>query len=259
MTAILSLLLVVTLSILVTRVAAVALRHTGLARQTARFQARSAFSGAGFTTNESEKVVNHPVRRRIVLTLMLLGNAGIVTAVSSLILAFVAQGENGIPLAYKIGLLVTGLVVLWAVATSQWVDRLLSRLVDRALKRFTRLDVSDYEGLLHLAGDYRIVEVQVEDGGWLDNRPLAELRPDQEGVLVLGVLTEDGEWLGAPAGSVRPQSGDTLIVYGRAKAIRDLTERRAGDERAHQDAIAEQERVAEQERRKTGKAGASPG
>ena len=64
MTAILSLLLVVTLSILVTRIAAVALRHTGLARQTARFQARSAFSGAGFTTSESEKVVNHPVRRR---------------------------------------------------------------------------------------------------------------------------------------------------------------------------------------------------
>ena len=52
MTAILSLLLVVTLSILVTRIAAVALRHTGLARQTARFQARSAFSGAGFTTSE---------------------------------------------------------------------------------------------------------------------------------------------------------------------------------------------------------------
>ena len=249
MTAILSLLLVVSLSILVTRIAAVALRHTGLARQTARFQARSAFSGAGFTTSESEKVVNHPVRRRIVLTLMLLGNAGIVTAVSSLILAFVAGGDAGMALSYKIGLLVAGLVLLWALATSNWVDRLLSRLVDRALQRFTHLDVGDYEGLLHLAGDYRIVEVQVEAGGWLEDRPLGDLRPGDEGVLVLGVVTTDGEWLGTPAADIRPRQGDTLIVYGRTSAIRNLTQRRAGDQRAHRDAVAEQARIAEQERR----------
>jgi len=47
------------------------------------------FTGVGFTTSESEKVVSHPVRRRILLMLMLLGNAGIVTAVSSLIVSFV--------------------------------------------------------------------------------------------------------------------------------------------------------------------------
>lgn len=88
MAPILSLLLVVSISILITRVATVALTHTGLSREAARFQARSAFTGVGFTTQESEKVVNHPVRRRVVLGLMLVGNAGIVTAVSSLILTF---------------------------------------------------------------------------------------------------------------------------------------------------------------------------
>lgn len=250
MTAILSLLLVVTLSIVVTRIAAVALRHTGLARQTARFQARSAFSGAGFTTSESEKVVNHPVRRRIVLTLMLLGNAGIVTAVSSLILAFVADGDGDtLGLTYKIVLLVAGLVTLWAVASSQWVDRLLSRVVDRALSRFTSLDVKDYEGLLHLAGDYRIAEVPVEPGGWLEGRALRQLRPADEGILVLGILTGDGEWLGTPAGDSHADGGDTLVVYGRTQAIRGLTERRAGDEPGHRAAVADQDRVAARERR----------
>lgn len=248
MTAILSLLLVVTLSILITRIAAVSLRHTGLARQTARFQARSAFSGAGFTTSESEKVVNHPVRWRIVLTLMLLGNAGLVTAVSSLILAFVAKGDDGLPLTYKVLLLIGGLALLWAFATSYWVDRLLSRMVDWALKRFTRLDVSDYEGLLHLAGDYRIVEVPVQLGDWLDDRPLRELRPADEGVLVLGILSRDGDWMGTPGGDTRPEDGDTLVVYGRTHAIRQLTERRAGDVQDHQRAVADQARVTEQER-----------
>ncbi|EGV30815.1 TrkA-C domain protein [Thiorhodococcus drewsii AZ1] len=250
MTAILSLLLVVTLSILVTRIAAIALRHTGLARQSARFQARSAFSGAGFTTAESEQVVNHPVRRRIVLTLMLLGNAGIVTAVSSLMLAFVGGGNaEGMALWIKVVLLVTGLVLLWAFASSQWVDRLLSRIVDRALSRFTRLDVSDYEGLLHLAGDYKIVELAVEDGSWLDGQPLRALRPAEEGVMVLGIAKPNGEWLGTPGGDTVARSGDRLIVYGRTEAIRELEERRAGDDRAHAEAVDEQRRVAEAERR----------
>jgi Trk-type K+ transport system membrane component len=82
------------MSILITRVATIALTHTGLTKASAKFQARSAFSGAGFTTSESEMVVNHPVRRKIVMLLILLGNAGLVTAVSSLILTFVRQGDS---------------------------------------------------------------------------------------------------------------------------------------------------------------------
>lgn len=62
MTAVVSLLVVLTVSLLVTRIATVALTATGLSRETARFQARSAFSGSGFTTSESEAVVRHPVR-----------------------------------------------------------------------------------------------------------------------------------------------------------------------------------------------------
>ena len=64
MLALISLFVVVLASLLVTRVAAVMLTLTGLSAQSARFQARSAFSGAGFTTSESEAITNHPVRRR---------------------------------------------------------------------------------------------------------------------------------------------------------------------------------------------------
>ena len=91
MLSIVSLLLVIFLSILITRIGTIALTHTGLTRQSAKFQARSTFSGAGFTTSESEMVVNHPVRRKIVMILILIGNAGIVAAMSSLILTFVPR------------------------------------------------------------------------------------------------------------------------------------------------------------------------
>ena len=80
MIGVVSLLVVVCLALVITRVAMVALRATGLSHDVARFQARSALSGGGFTTNEAEAVVNHPVRRQTVLSLMLLSSAGVVTA-----------------------------------------------------------------------------------------------------------------------------------------------------------------------------------
>jgi len=55
--ALVSLLLAVTLSLLIMRIAAEALILTGLSRQTAEFQAHSAITGSGFTTSESEDVV----------------------------------------------------------------------------------------------------------------------------------------------------------------------------------------------------------
>lgn len=70
MTAIVSLLLILVLSVLLTRIATVIRVHTGLSREMARFQARSAFSGADFTTSESEKIVNHPLRRKVVSMLI---------------------------------------------------------------------------------------------------------------------------------------------------------------------------------------------
>lgn len=41
------------LSLLITRIATNALSVTGLSRETARFQARSAFTGVGFTTGRT--------------------------------------------------------------------------------------------------------------------------------------------------------------------------------------------------------------
>jgi hypothetical protein len=67
--AIFSVLLIIALPILVTRIAAVALVHTGLSRDAARFQARSALTGVGYTTTEAERVTCHPVRRRVAMTL----------------------------------------------------------------------------------------------------------------------------------------------------------------------------------------------
>ena len=228
MLAILSLLCILTLSIVVTRIATIALTLTGLSRESARFQARSAFTGVGFTTSESERVVQHPVRRRILLWLMLLGSAGVVTVLASILLAFLDEAY-GTALWIRGATLVGGLVGLIAIANSARVDRWLTRTIMRALQRFTDLDVRDYAGLLHLAGDYTISEIHVgADAGWLSQRDLASLRMREEGVLCLGIQRAGGEYLGAPHGETTVHPGDTLILYGRASVLQDIATREKG-------------------------------
>ncbi len=228
MTAILSLLVVIIVSILVVRVATVALVLTGLSAPLARFQARSAFTGAGFTTSESEQVVNHPVRRRIIMLLMLLGNAGIVTAVSSLMLSMLgteAEASRYDNLGFRLTFLAAGLAVLWMIASSQWVDRLLGRIIRTLLLKYTRLELRDYAGLLHLSGGYVVAELKVTEEDWMSGRSLAELRLMDEGILILGIERIHGGYCGAPRGDTLVEPDDTLLLYGQSDTINNLDRR----------------------------------
>ena len=94
MAAVFTVLLVLAMSLVVVRVATVALTLTGLSKDLAEFQALSAFTRSGFTTKESEEIVNDPVRRRIIMFLMLAGNAGVVIAVASLLASFLQTGND---------------------------------------------------------------------------------------------------------------------------------------------------------------------
>ncbi|GAB6060975.1 TrkA C-terminal domain-containing protein [Desulfonatronum parangueonense] len=251
MIAIVSLLIVIFLSLLFTRIASIALTHTGMTRASARFQARSAFSGAGFTTAESESVVNHPVRRKIVMMLILAGNAGIVAAISTLILTFVQEGDAA-SLTLRIVSLVTGIVLLWALATSRWVDHLLARAVTKLLKKYTALDVTDYADLLQLTGDYRLAELRIEKGDWIEGKKLAEARLREEGINVLGIKKPDGTYIGVIGGDDSIEEGDSLVIYGRIQAIKDIDQRRKGrqGEIKHQQAVQEQEKIVGEEKEK---------
>ena len=65
--------------IIIVRAGAIALMLTGINSEKAHFQALSAFTGTGFTTNESERTVNNKIRRRIISFLIIFGNGGLIT------------------------------------------------------------------------------------------------------------------------------------------------------------------------------------
>ena len=250
MIAAISLFVVVFISVLTTRIATIALSHTGLSKESARFQARSALTGAGFTTSESEKVVAHPVRRRIILMLMLIGNAGLVTAVSSLILTFVIT-ESEFSLIASMFIIVIGISGIWWAAQSEMVDRFLSRIIDKALRRYTSIDVRDYAAILHLAGDYQITELRIESDDWVVDRTLKELKLSHEGIMVLGIQREKGNYIGTPGGNTKILPKDVLTVYGKATRFEELDNRKKGTQgdQHHQTAVLEHKNIEQSESR----------
>lgn len=239
---------IVLLSLLVTRVATVALTLTGMSLDDARFQARSALTGVGFTTSDAESMVRHPARRRVVMLLMLVGSAGVVTTIATLMLSFVGTDRGEALL--RLGVLILGLLGVLFAARSRWVDRALRRVIKRLLRRWTVLDTHDFAELLHVAGGFSVLQVGVRPDSWLAGHSFGDLDLRAEGIATLGLERSDGHYIGAPVRETQIRAGDTLILYGNREHLRELDERRAdraGDE-AHERAVAEQRALNEAER-----------
>jgi len=220
MIALVSLFVVIILSLVVTRVGAVALRLTGMSQDAARFQARSALTGSGFTTSESEQIVTHPLRRRIIGVLMLLGNIGLVAASGTLIVSLVGIEEKAD--STRLFILIGGLLIFYILASSKYIDRAMCGVITWALGRYTELETRDFSTLLHLHGDYRIAEITVRVGDWMADKTLAQARLKDHGILVLGVMIGNGQYEGAPGADHLISIGQTLVVYGLPKAVEEL-------------------------------------
>ena len=222
-----SLLFTLGMSLLVTRIGSVALMLTGMSREVARFQSRSAYSGCGYTTREAEQSLAHPVRRQIIMTLMLFGHLGVATVAGTIVVSFTltSQQKN---VGQLVAIFCSGLLALLLIAQSKWIEDKMNIVIQWALKKWTKLDTRDYVSLLQLTTDYAVTELNVGPNDWLASKTLIDLRLPEEGVLVLGIKRREGEYVGAPHASTEVRAYDSVVLYGPIDRIRELDERRAG-------------------------------
>jgi hypothetical protein len=246
MVALASLLIVIALSFLVVRIGTIALTMTGLSEEVARFQSLSAFSGAGFTTSETESVTEEIARRRIAAVLIRAGSVGAVSAIATTILTFVGSGP---PTSLQILLLFCGAAGILLLARSERLNRWATPIIRRGLERLAASELHDYAALLHLREDWHVSLVDVERDNWLADSTLRELDLQAEGVTVLGIERHGGEFRGAPSGDTKLVTGDRLIVYGKAGRLQELRRRRQADRAAHARATTEHQSEKAQDRR----------
>jgi NhaP-type Na+/H+ and K+/H+ antiporter len=173
---------------------------------------------------------------------MLVRSAGFITLITSLMFSFMDGAAEQTRIVRFI-LLVSGVLMIWAISQSKPVERILNHLIEAALRRWTDLDTRDYASLLNLSGGFSVMELLVRHNDWLAGSRLQDLQLPREGIVVLGINRQDGKYDGVPSGNTVIKAGDRLIAYGQAAALRELDQRTGGEkgEAAHIAAVEQYE------------------
>ena len=210
------LLIIIVASYTVVRIGALALELTGTEQGSARFQALSAFTNSGFTTRESEEVVTHPIRRRIIAILIVLGNAGMVTTIGTFASSMMEGDVKRI--ALNVGVIAVGLFVLSRLARWRRLSQRLGEGVQRWLARRYDFDAPTAEGLLRLGRGFRLARLVLHPQSPAAGHQLKDLNLKEKQVQVLAIERE-GSYLPVPGGDATLQPGDRLIVYGKQSTV----------------------------------------
>jgi len=212
-------LLVILISFLIIRAAAIALMMTGMDEKRAKFQALSAFSGTGFTTKEAESVIGNPKRRRIITWLMILGNAGIVTVIVTATSSLVTT--KGYQLSLNVVILLAGIFLIYKIVTHKGLVRRWESFIEDRFVQSHVFEEGVTEDLLHFIEGYGLVRVIVTEDSPLVRSSIAEHKLTKREILVLGI--ERGKkWIPIPKAREIIQDGDKLVVYGSLNVLKGV-------------------------------------
>jgi len=211
-------LMVILISMLFVRAGAIALVLTGMHYDQAKFQALSAFTATGFTTRESEKVVNHPRRRKIISTLMVGGYAGIAAVTVSGTSSLVSTAAENIP--RNVIVLVAGLVLIYLLARHMGIMKRWEDVVERLLYRSSLFEFEPVDEMLHLAEGYGLVKIDVIAASPLCGQSIIQIGDIHKDALILGI--ERGQtWITARHTHEPLEAGDQLVIYGRLNLLKE--------------------------------------
>ena len=196
------------------------LKITGLDLNKARFQVISMITHTGFTTRESELIVQHPLRRRIASILMVLSYIAQASLISVL---FSLLTKNEEQLIY-IGILLLALTLFTLFITrnktmSSRFNRLMERFISRRILRQT--DRRTVDEVLKVGTGYGVYEVVIDDHSPVKGLSLEESKLHAQYIHVLKI-DRGATVIDFPQADFVVRTGDILIVYGKIQAIKDL-------------------------------------
>ncbi len=220
MYAVATFLIVAVLTTVFTQLSTGALIATGVPPGIASFQARSAFSGAGFTTTEAENVVNHPTRRRIIAATMFAGSLGTPTLVVTVLLGLVAPGPGST--VERTLVVVAGIVGIVLLVGNRPMKRILVRAgTSYTQRRLLPVLSGERRELISLGAGFVVATIGVQGASSETPRSLRGLDDAIPGIRVLGIRRAE-TFHGEPPVDIELREADELVVYGRRDRLEDL-------------------------------------
>ncbi|MGB2799429.1 MAG: hypothetical protein WBC82_06260 [Dehalococcoidia bacterium] len=183
---------------------------TGMERRKARFQTISAITGTGFTTTETESVMNHPKRRNIAMWLMFLGATAILACF--LVLVFFVIHVSAPSLSDIIIMVVTIVTIVLLIKLGV-VDRLTDGIV-RFIRKRRPASYVPAEEIVHQVGSYGVARLAISEEITKATQSLRNTGLGERGVAILAIERMDTV-IPFPRDDEKLLAGDYLLCYGK--------------------------------------------
>lgn len=205
---------------LLIEIIAIVMKLTGLELSKARFQIISILTHTGFTSRESELIVQHPTRRKIASILMVVSYVAQITLIT--LLFDVLNNATKDLLSISIALTVVLVIIIISTqvdSLSRRFDRFAERLLKNKIKKINSNNRIDQ--LLNLSPEFSIYELIVDTDSFICRKTLRELHLKEHFVQVLKI-DRGSEMIDFPLADTQILAGDRMIVYGKIEALTNL-------------------------------------
>jgi hypothetical protein len=202
---------------------AIALKMTGLDIEKARFQILSIITGIGFTTKESELIIQHPVRRRIAKVIMIVhfaATASLVTILYKFLTEISNSFSHGKWIYIIIGLSIMTIVLF--ISRSKRVLGFMDNILEfRILKSMKRNKKRSVEEVIKLDENSGVMEVIISEKSELVGKELKDAELKKNFIQVLNIERPEG-MIQFPSKNDVFEVGDRVVVYGKMQNIRKM-------------------------------------
>ncbi|MCG8483665.1 MAG: TrkA C-terminal domain-containing protein [Clostridia bacterium] len=213
--------IIIGILLIIAELLALGLRMTGLDREKARFQVVSIITGTGFTTNESELITQHPVRRKIAELLMLISYV-VQAFIIGTIFTIAAEVANGKNVMVGLFFLLVTVIMLVGVTKNAWVVQKIEKMIEKRFIIKSKVNkTKTVEQVLKLNEDYGVVEFLIESEHPLIGKTLVESNLKKIQIQVLNI--ERGSYIEQfPKKDSYFKEGDRVVVYGKLENIKKV-------------------------------------
>ncbi|MCM3684300.1 TrkA C-terminal domain-containing protein [Mesobacillus subterraneus] len=186
---------------------------TGLDKKIAKFQVISMLTGTGFTTGESELIIDHPVRRRLGAFLILFGAfslAVIISAISQLL----SDNFFALEIAYIAG----GLVVLLFLLRAPFTQNFMSKKMKSEMEENYELADLPIRDVLLMDDEDEVREVSIVEDSPFSGKTFDEIIAREDDLMLLFIKRGDIN-IRNKSYDTKLEPGDRLVLYGNNPLI----------------------------------------
>lgn len=189
---------------------------TGLDHKKARFQTISLLTSTGFSTKESESVVQHSTRRKIASMIMIFGYASSVTLVSFIVNILMTDVVYFAKLLFYLSILST---IIFILNKSQLLDKVETALEDNIRANSLWIRFSDKEKkIINRNKGYGVVEIPIDKDCSIVGKSIVECALINEEIQVLNI-DKGYKLIKFPGADYIFEDNDLITVYGNITNI----------------------------------------